>query len=162
MDKVLCDTDIVSALAKAEALHLLKTVFPGGKFLITEYVQDELKKSKEEGFSFPDKIFEFCKITTLNESELKNYKSKSSLEISKTDLKNLIIAKSRGTVLLTNDSKLYREARKSGVEVYDLRQILKAIHEEELVSENELKEVVEKIEKRDNTYVKNKREIFKR
>lgn len=162
MSEILCDTDIMSALAKAEALNLLKVILPRRKFLITEYVKDELRKPKEEGFDFPDKIFEFCETTTLNSSELKKYESMGSLEISKTDLKNLTIAESRGTILLTNDSKLYKMANKRKIKVYDLRQILKAIHKEDFISKNKLKKVVKEIEKKDNTYIKNKGDIFKK
>lgn len=162
MTKVLCDTDIISALAKAGTLELLRTVFPEGDFLITEYVRDELRKSKEEGFNFPDKIFEFCRTITLSGSELKRYDSTESLEISKTDLKNLIIAKSRDLVLLTNDSELYRKANKRNVKAYDLRQILKAISKENSVSEGKLRKVIEEIEEKDNTHIKNKGNIFKK
>ncbi len=161
-DKVLCDTDIMSALAKADALELLALIFPERKFLITEYVRDELDVSKQECFDFPKKIFDFCETITMDENELEIYKTIDSLEISKTDLKNLIIAKYRDIPLLTNDSKLYNAGSKRDVKVYDLRQILKAIYEEESVSEKELKEVIEKIEERDNTYIKKKRDIFKK
>lgn len=151
----------MSALAKADELEILEMVFPNRKFQITEYVRDELDRSKQEGFAFPDEIFEFCGITTLNEDELKVYESTESLTISKTDMKNLIIARSRDIPLLTNDSKLYRKAVKKGVKVYDLKQILKVIYLEGLVSKNELKEIVGKIEEKDNTYIKEKEELFK-
>jgi len=65
-DRVLCDTDIVSALAKADALDILTLIFPNAEFLITEYVRDELLISKREGFDFPEKIFDFCHTTTLD------------------------------------------------------------------------------------------------
>ncbi|MFW6141094.1 MAG: hypothetical protein ACOC53_00865, partial [Candidatus Saliniplasma sp.] len=58
-------------------------------------------------------------------------------------------------------SKLYRKAVKKGVKVYDLKQILKVIYLEGLVSKNELKEIVGKIEEKDNTYIKEKEELFK-
>jgi len=159
-DKVLCDTDIVSALAKADALDTLTLIFPDTEFLITEYVRDELMISKREGFDFPKKIFDFCHTTTLDEDELKIYESLDVLEISTTDLKNLVIAKNRNIPLLTNDSKLYREGEKRGIVVYDLRQLLKAIHKEELLPKEELREMIRKIEEKDNTHIKNTWNIF--
>ncbi|MFP3872732.1 MAG: hypothetical protein ACLFVL_07635 [Candidatus Aenigmatarchaeota archaeon] len=42
----------------------------------------------------------------MDENELKIYEAIDSLEISKTDLKNLVIAKNRDIPLLTYDSKL--------------------------------------------------------
>lgn len=161
-DIVLCDTDIMSALAKAEELDILKKVFPNSKFQITEYVRDGLDRSKQEGFDFPDKIFDFCKTTTLNEDELKVYESMDSFRISKTDMKNLIIARNRNIPLLTNDSKLYNEGVKRDVKVFDLRQILKAIYFEGLVSKNKLKDIVGKIEGKDNTNIKEKEDLFRR
>ncbi|MBS3817877.1 MAG: hypothetical protein KGY76_09990 [Candidatus Thermoplasmatota archaeon] len=161
-DKVLCDTDIISALAKADALDFLPLVFPDRKFLVTEYVRDELDVSKQEGFDFPKKVFEFCETTTMDENELKIYEAIDSLEISKTDLKNLVIAKNRDIPLLTNDSKLYSEGVRRDIKVYDLRELLRAIYEEDLVSKKELKKVIEKIEEKDNTHIKKKREIFKK
>ncbi len=136
-DIVLCDTDIMSALAKADELEILELVFSNTNFQITEYVRDELDRSKQEGFAFPVKIFEFCGITTLNEDELKIYESTESLTISKTDMKNLIIARNRDITLLTNDSKLYRKAVRKGIKVYDLRLILKAIYLGGMVSKSE-------------------------
>jgi len=72
-----------------------------------------------------------------------------------------VIAKNRNLPLLTNDSTLYNEGRKRGVQVYDLRQVLKATYKEELVSMGNLKEIIKKIEKKDNTRIKNKWNIFK-
>ncbi len=62
LDRVLSDTDITSALAKAEALDILNLIFPDSKFLITEYVWDELDRSKQEGFDFPIKYSTSVKV----------------------------------------------------------------------------------------------------
>ncbi|MFW6176667.1 MAG: hypothetical protein ACOC40_03095 [Thermoplasmatota archaeon] len=160
--KVLCDTDIISALAKAEALDILELIFPKHEFLITEYVRDELDRSKQEGFDFPHKIFDFCKTITLNEDELEIYESLEYVDISKTDLKNLIITKNRNMPLLTNDSKLYYKCEERDINVYDLRQILKAVFVDNLLSKNDLMEIVSKIEEKDNTTIKNKSDLFRR
>jgi len=160
--EVLCDTDIISALAKADELDLLKLIFPKHEFSITEYVRDELDRSRQEGFDFPNKIFDFCKTITLNEKELEIYESIDSLKISKTDIKNLIIAKNRNIPLLTNDSKLYYQCSKKNVKVYDIRQIIRAIYIENLVSKEKLKKILSEIEKRDNTKIKNKEDLFKK
>lgn len=77
-------------------------------------------------------------------------------------MKNLIISRSRDIPLLTNDSKLYRKAVKKGVKVYDLRQILKSVYLGGLVSKNKLKDIVGKIEEKDNTNIKEKEDLFRR
>ncbi len=96
----------------------------------------------------------------MNERELKKYESIGIVRISKTDLKNLIIAKNRDMPLLTNDSKLYAEGVKRGVKVYDLRQMLRTIHEEELLSKRKLRDIVQKIEEKDNTKINDIETIF--
>lgn len=159
-DKILCDTDIMSTLAKVDELEILEAVFPDHKFVITEYVRDELIRSKEEGFDFPDKIFQFSETTTMDENELEVYESKSSFEISKTDMKNLIIAKNRDVPLLTNDSKLYNTAVEKEVKSYDLRQMLKAVYEEKVLSEQSVRDIITKIEQKDNTKMKDVESLF--
>jgi len=75
MDKILCDTDILSSLAKARSLNILEVVFPKGKFIITENVREELQESIDSGFKFPERIFKICETTIITKEELKKYKS---------------------------------------------------------------------------------------
>lgn len=160
MSDVLCDTDILSALAKADSLHVLKIAFSDHQLLISEYVRDELEQSVKAGFDFPEKIFELCKTTTLTESELKEIKELNSTGLSKTDVRNINIAKKRNLLFVTNDSILYRRARERGVEVFDLRQILKAAYETENLSREEISEIITRIENKNNTIIKNRDKIF--
>ena len=80
--------------------------------------------------------------------------------LAKTDLKNFIIAKNRNIPLLTNDSKLYYKCAENDVKVYDLRQILKTIFVENLLPDEDLKNIVTKIEDKDNTKIKDKVDLF--
>lgn len=160
MSEVLCDTDILSALAKADSLQLLNIVFPSRQLLISERVRDELQRSVEAGFDFPEKIFELCKTTALTEPELSESEELNSTELSRTDIKNITIAKKRNLPLVTNDSTLYRRAKEKGAKVFDLRQILKAVYESEKLTREEISEILNRIETRNNTIIKNKEEIF--
>ncbi|KXA89120.1 hypothetical protein AKJ66_02805 [candidate division MSBL1 archaeon SCGC-AAA259E22] len=117
MSEVLCDTDILSALAKAESLEILNSAFPSREFVISESVVDELKKAEEAGFEFPSRIFKFCKTTTLTERELQKYGQTDLQGLSKTDTKNIIIAKERELNLLTNDSLLYKTAEQGACSI---------------------------------------------
>lgn len=69
--KLICDTDILSSLSKVGRLELLERAFPEGEFLISDRTYDELFRSKEEGYDFPDKVFDFCDVTTMDENEVK-------------------------------------------------------------------------------------------
>lgn len=161
MNKVLCDTDILSALAKAKALYVLEIVFPEHNFLITEHVREELQKSMDAGFDFPKKIFKLCHLTTLKKSELKEYEQLDLPNLSETDVKNIVIAKERDISLITNDSALYTEAKKRGISTFDLRQILRAAYDKEKLSRKEAIKILQQIEEKDNTFIKDKGEIFK-
>ncbi|KXB01421.1 hypothetical protein AKJ41_01630 [candidate division MSBL1 archaeon SCGC-AAA259O05] len=160
MSEVLCDTDILSALAKADSLHLLSIAFPGREFLISDHVRNELQKSVEAGFDFPEKIFELCGTTTVKEQEPKEPEELNTSGLSRTDVRNITLAGERSLPLATNDSLLYRRAKERGVEVYDLRQILKAVYETRKLSREEISEILNRIETENNTIIKNKKEIF--
>jgi len=162
MSEVLCDTDILSALAKAESLKILNSAFPSCQFVISESVVDELKRAEEVGFEFPSRIFKFCKTTTMTEEELQKYSQTNYQGLSKTDTKNIIIAKERRLSLLTNDNLLYKKAGEEGVTAFDLKQILTAVIESETLDTAEIKKVLNKIERKDNTQIQNKEDIFKK
>lgn len=162
MSELLCDTDVLSALAKAKSLKILESAFPSSKFMISESVVDELKKAEEAGFKFPSRIFKFCKIVTMTEKELQKYSQTLIQGLSKTDVKNILIAKEKNLNLLTNDNLLYKTAEEKGVTTYDLRQVLIAVFESGEFDKEEMEKIIEKIEKKDNTQIQEKKQIFKR
>lgn len=57
MTKILCDTDILSVFAKIERLDLLGEAFPNGDPQMVEEAYGELEHSRQNGYSFPEKIF---------------------------------------------------------------------------------------------------------
>jgi len=164
MMKMICDTDLLSAFAKVNELKLIKKVFPEKKFIISESVFDELLYSLEEGFDFPERIFDMCDITSLKQKEIEMYKrwrKKSKfLTISKADLRTLIIGKSRGIPLLSNDRLLLQFADKEGVLALDIYDIFKLIFKNEILSEEEIRDILTIMEEKDNTRFKDKEKIF--
>lgn len=162
MEKVLCDTDILSALAKADALDLIHEAL-GATPAITEYVYDELERSREAGFEFPGRIFEAVEVTTMDEKEAAAYlrirERNDHAGLSSTDIKNIVVARERGMILLSNDQLALRRTEREDVlalDIYDLsrKAFLNGFNEAEL------NEILDAIEKKDNTLLKHREKIF--
>lgn len=162
--RIICDTDLLSVFAKVEELKLIKKVFPEGTFIISESVFDELLYSLEEGFDFPERIFDMCEVTSLNQKEIgmyKRWRSKSKfLTISKADLRTLIIGKIRDIPILSNDRLLLQLADKEGVLALDMYDIFKLIFKKEILLEKEIRDILIMMEEKDKTNFKDKEKIF--
>ncbi len=77
MISILCDTDILSVFAKIERLDLLGEAFPNADLQIVEEVYGELEHARENGYSFPEKIFQATDTVTLEQEELEEYREKN-------------------------------------------------------------------------------------
>ena len=162
--KIICDTDLLSVFAKVDRLDLLQKAFPEGEFIISESVFDELLYSLEEGFDFPEKIFEKCEITSLKQNEIKVYKKwrkKSKFfTISKADLRTLIIGKERDIPILSNDRRLLELADKKSLLALDIYDIFKLLFGNKILTEENIRDITTMMEEKDNTKFKDKEKIF--
>ena len=163
--KIICDTDLLSVFAKVDQLSLLQKAFPEGEFIISESVYDELLFSLEEGFDFPEQIFEMCEITSLKDDEIEIYKERRKrskfLTISKADLRTLIIGEKRDMPILSNDTRLLDFAEDADVLALDIYDIFKLLYEREKLSKKDIKNTLNDMEEKDNTTFKDKEKIFK-
>ena len=163
--KIICDTDLLSVFAKVDQLSLLQKAFPEGEFIISESVYDELLFSLEEGFDFPEQIFEMCEITSLKDDEIEIYKERRKrskfLTISKADLRTLIIGEKRDMPILSNDTRLLDFAEDADVLALDIYDIFKLLYEREKLSKKDIKNILNDMEEKDNTTFKDKEKIFK-
>ena len=64
-------------------------------------------------------------------------------------------------MLLTNDRKAKRACEQIGVTFLDLEELLRALKLRDILSDAQLEELIQKIEKRDRTIIKAKDEILK-
>lgn len=159
--KLVCDTDIVSRLAKVKSLKLLKMVFPNSEFLLSTAGFDELTVSKRTGYDFPDRIFNFVKVVSLKEKEVKEYKKlKENFSLGRTDIHNLIIAKRKNHLLLTDDQKLLNKAREKNIKSYNLLDLFKFLYNKKKKTKKEINKILDEIEEKDNTIIKNRKRIF--
>lgn len=157
---VIVDNNILSSLAKAEALELLKESFE--KVQTTPEVIHEFRDESIIGFDFVQSIEDvktYSNTThgwlviislTREENKIKDKLAEEETGISHTDAECLSVALERDEILLTDDSKMGEIAIDRGIDVYDLETILLMSAKLGIVSNKEKgEEIIEKIEKRD-------------
>lgn len=113
---VLVDCDVASTLAKIDRIDLFRKTFPNADIYITNSVYIELTRSKDEGQSFPDKIFGSIPVITMEKSDFLVFQELShehSFHFGEAE--GLSIAKNRGAIFLSNDSKVICFCKVSGI-----------------------------------------------
>ncbi|MBC2697080.1 MAG: hypothetical protein HF976_06080 [ANME-2 cluster archaeon] len=164
MMNIVFDTDILSIFAKADAILYLERLFSKDRLLITPSVYRELKVPKEYGYDFPDQVFnsgrfELVQLTggEVEEFKLKLLKAKT---VHSGELEAVIIARSRGYMFSSNDTKALEFAVSEEIEVLYLHSILRALWKFSLLTPDEVKELIGSMELRDNMEIKEKDLIF--
>lgn len=154
--KILCDTDILSCFAKIEELHILKQLFPNADFLIPTGVYEELVRNIEAGFNFPHQIFKFVKKIQLSEDELEEYSKllEAKGDLGKGELQCIIIAKNRKYPFLTNDKVGKKFAKKYGIKVWNILEILKAAFLAKIREKEEIEDIILKMREKDNMIIR--------
>ncbi len=163
MRTVILDCDIASCLAKVDKVDLLKRAFLDSDIYITNSVYIELLRAKQAGFSFPDRIFESIPVISLNQDEIETLQELSSKRlIHFGESEGISIAKNRGAIFLTNDSKVVRYCKEIGIDVLDLKDILLLLAIRRMVTHTEMIDLIQDIEAKDNTVIKDKTSILDR
>lgn len=156
----LLDCDIASTFAKIGKIDLLKEIFSSDVY-ISNSVYIELMRAKDMGFSFPDKIFSSITTITLNDSELVDFQKYSQEKnIHFGEAEGISICKNRDAVFLTNDSIVVKFCEANEIKVLNLKDVLIFIAGNNLVSKAEMIGIVKDIETKDNTVIKNQKDII--
>ena len=158
---VILDCDVLSTFAKTNRIPLIESLFHDSDLLMPDAVFVEIERVRQHGYDFPEKITTSrIKLTYLKDSEAKNLESYiRNASIHYGEAECLCIAKYRKGVLLTNDFVVRKVCEMEGIMVLDLKDILKEIARRELISKEEMLSLLEDIEEKDNTLVKEKHEI---
>lgn len=164
MRSIVFDTDILSTFAKADGIQHLQKLFAKDRLLITYSVYTELKVPKEYGYNFPDQIFNSDKfeLIQLNNREIDEFKSKL-LKIKKVhsgELEAIIIALNRSYIFSSMDTKALEYAISQNVEVLYFHTILKALWRFSILTQEEVNELMDIMEREDNMEIKNRDRIF--
>lgn len=163
MRTVILDCDIASCIAKVDKVGLLKRAFLDSDIYITNSVYIELLRAKQAGFSFPDRVFESIPVISLNQDEIEMLQELSlKRQIHFGESEGVSIAKNRGAIFLTNDSKVVRYCKEIGIDVLDLKDILLLLAIRQMVTHAEMKDMIQDIEEKDNTVIKDKTSILDR
>ena len=154
------DTDILSTFGKIRRLDLLRELFPNAMLLVPPSVYDELFKARERGYEFVDYIIEsgILEVTPLNEEELellsKLREERRSLGLG--ELEGISICKHREYILVTNDITAKKVCDQNRIKFIDLSMILKSLLVAEVLTDDELKAVIDEIERKDRVVIKDK------
>jgi predicted nucleic acid-binding protein len=152
---ILVDCDVASTFAKIDRIDLLRKTFPGADIYITNSVYIELTKSRDEGLSFPERVFESIPVITMEKSDFLVFQDLShERSINFGEAEGLSIAKNHGAIFLSNDSKVIRFCKVCGISVLGLKEILVLIAAKKIVSMIELQKILKDIEAKDRIFIK--------
>ena len=152
---ILVDCDVASTFAKIDRIDLLRKTFPGADIYITNSVYIELTKSRDEGLSFPEKVFESIPVITMEKNDFLVFQELSNeRSIHFGEAEGLAIAKNRGAIFLSNDAKVIRFCKASGISVLGLKDLLVLIAAKKIVSRIELQNILVDIEAKDRIIIK--------
>lgn len=148
---LIIDTDAASVLAKGKLLEETLELFKNHEIVITPKIEEELEKPLEHGYNYPNQIFDKINTETPTEEERKQYREWfNEQSVDKGELEAIAIAESRDAIFFTMDQVAARYAEKQNVQTLAFNNIVKLLHEKEIVSKKDLKDSLELIEQRDN------------
>lgn len=159
---VIFDTDILSAFAKSDALQLLKKLFSKQDVYITPEIYEELSIPIDYGHSFPLKIYKEFKIINPDETEQEMYREflRGNRRIGKGELEAISICINRKYYFSSMDEAAISFAEASNVITISLHSILRSFWESGILKKEEVRELISKIEQKDNTRIKDTSKIL--
>ena len=147
---IIFDTDILSIFAKINRLELIKKLFR--TIHITPMIREELAVPLEYGYGFPQEILDKSAVIIPTLEEIGQY-NEFKVRLGKGEAEAISVAKNRKLLFATNDRIAQKVAKENGVGVISLQAILKALVKRQILTLNELVEVVTDIKSRDNLII---------
>jgi len=150
--KIICDTDIISSLAKIKELKILDEIFQKPELFISLAVYEELEKAKEIGYDFPNMIFKKFEVISMVEEEVEEYKGliSNKRDLDKGELQSIVISRSRDLIFLTNDKLARKKCKQETIKTYNLAEILRASYLGNLRSKSDIEEIIKSLREKDN------------
>lgn len=148
---LIIDTDAASVLAKGELIEETLNLFDNHEVVITPKIEEELEKPIEHGYNYPNQIFDKINTKSPTEEERKQYREWfDEQSVDKGELEAIAIAESRDAIFFTMDQAANRYAEKQDVQTLAFNNLVKLLHEKEIISKEDLKNSIELIEQKDN------------
>jgi len=154
------DSDILSMFGKVGAVQHLKRLFE--EIYIPPAVYEELRRAKEIGFDFVDELIENVSILNLSEDEYSEFVRLMEEEdyLHSGELQGIVLCKHRNGVLLTNDRRAKNFCKRDDIVYFDVKGVLRAFYKKKVLEREEIRDLVEAIEERDNTRIKDFEAVF--
>ena len=160
---LICDTDIISSLAKIDELCLLDELFSRSEKYIPLGVYEELEFAQDVGYDFPEKIFKSIPIVSMSTEEIDDYRKSltKKRELGKGEIQCMVIARKRDWTLLINDRLARKKCKENQINTYDLAEILRASYLAGIRSKPELGDMVTALKEKDNFIFSNETDLYK-
>jgi len=154
-------TDILSAFVKVGGIKYLKALFQN--LNIAPSIYEELARAKRAGYPYLDDILTEVEIILLSENEFRDFRNllENEKDLHEGECQLLALCKSRTGVLITNDKVVKNHCKKNNIYLLDLEDVLRALKLKNILNYEELKKLIEDIEKKDWTIIKAKEDILK-
>lgn len=162
---ILIDTNILSTFAKIDRLELLFRVFNQKTLYISPNVFQELKDARDKRYDFVELIFELLQSKKVKLLPLEEDEYMLMLELpkyfGKGELDSIAICTRRNYILLSNERKVIKFCEENEIDHFDLNGILNALWMFDIVSQEDVVQIINEMEEKDNLKIVSKEEIFK-
>lgn len=162
---IIVDTDILSTFGKTNKYSLLKNLFPKAKLFISPKVYQDIIKAKDMGYDFVERILKHKPLVCpLTEDEIKYSGELKEKERSLGwgEIESIILARNRRLLLLTNDKKAIKTANKLNINYFNLPMLLRQFWKQNILSKEEVLNLILTIEEKDRILILNKEKIFEK
>jgi predicted nucleic acid-binding protein len=161
---ILCDTNILSTFAKIDQLRLLLQLFVDDELALVPAVYEELQEGIRRGYVSLQATSAHIRqgsmtVLTPNTQEVFD-KDALPRSFDAGERETIAIAKSRGYAILTNETHVKNWCERMGLAYWDLPRILRALWRTDLLTKEQVHELVEQIEMKDRVIFKNQEAIF--
>jgi len=147
---IIFDTNILSIFAKISRLELIKKLF--GAIYITPMIKEELIVPLEYGYEFPKDVLGSSSVVIPTTEELGTY-NEFKVRLGKGEAEAISIAKNRNLLFATNDKVAQKVAKENGVGIISLQAILNTLVKRQILTLDELNEIINDIRLRDNLVI---------
>lgn len=161
---ILSDTNILSTFAKINRLSLLAQLFERAQIGVVPAVYTELQTGVSSGYvalQAAIALIQQGQIALLTPTAQEIFE-KDSLPDSfdAGERETLAVAKSRGCQVLTNETRVKNWCNRAGIGYWDLPGILRALWRMNLLTKEQVRELMAQIETKDRVIFKNQEQIF--
>ncbi|MFB6114914.1 MAG: hypothetical protein ABEK04_01370 [Candidatus Nanohalobium sp.] len=148
---LILDTDAASVLAKSKILYEMLKLFDQHKVTIAPKIEEELEKPLDYGYIYPEEIFEKVETVGIKQTEKDRYRSWfEETSVDKGELEATAVAENRNAIFFTMDKQAQKFAEEKGVQNLSFNNLIKLMNKKKILTEEEIREALEKIEERDS------------